>query len=377
MMKVILIDDERLALDHLEKRLKKIGQIDIAGKFRDPRKGMEAAMRDDVDAVFLDIHMPGMNGMEVAEQLLRAKPHVHIVFVTAYDHFAVQAFELNALDYVVKPVSMERLHMTVQRVRERVGLKGTEADSPGKPVKLNMFRKFAVVMEDGAVSTIQWRTAKAQELFLFALQNRGMLIRKSYLIEMLWPEFEPAKAYPQLYTTVYHIRKTLAPFGDRFQLTNHFEGYVLQLRDVELSSEIWERYIASGPELNERTIEAHRAIQKLNDGEYLQEFDYAWAEPERQRLKLLWLRAAAQLAQWYESRQPDEAIACYEEICARHPLGEEAHFALMKLYAAVGNPISAVRQYRLLSEMLQEELNEQPSAYITEWWEAWRACLRA
>jgi two-component SAPR family response regulator len=371
-MKAILIDDERLALNHLEKRLAKLGQVEIVGKHMDPRKGIEQIGQEDVDVVFLDIHMPELNGLELAEQLLAIKPFLNIVFVTAYDHFAVQAFELNALDYVVKPVSMERLKKTTQRVRDRLGIKDGETAVGGKPVKLNMFRQFAVEANDGQMSAIQWRTAKAQELFLYILQHRGQMVRKSFLVEMLWPEFEPAKAYPQLYTTVYHIRKTLSQFGERFHIANSLEGYVLHIQNVLLDVDQWEQHIVSGTPLTQDTIQTHREMMKLNDGEYLQEYDYWWAEPERHRIKLLWLRAALQIAAWYDSRQADEAIACYEEIYSRHPLGEEAYFALMKLYASAGNHVSVVRQYRLLTDTLMEELNEHPSSYITEWWEEWK-----
>ena len=66
--------------------------------------------------------------------------------------------------------------------------------------------------------------------------DRGQLVRKAALIDMLWPEFDMDKAYPQLYTAIYHIRKTLEPYNSRFQITNTREGYVLNMEDVELDT---------------------------------------------------------------------------------------------------------------------------------------------
>lgn len=376
-MKVLLVDDERLALNHLEKRLLKIGQVEVVGKLIDPRMAFKHIEEEQVDVVFLDIQMPEMNGIELAEQLASMKPELNIVFVTAYDHFAVKAFELNALDYVVKPVSMDRLSKTIQRIQSLLGKKKEEQVAADRPIRLNLFKSVVVESTDGQMQTIQWRTAKAQELFLYILQHRGQLVRKSILIEMLWPEFEPAKAYSQLYTTVYHIRKTLSAFGNRFHIANNLEGYVLHINDVSLDIDKWEQFVAACTAISPNNIDSYKEHMKLYEGDYLDTYDYWWAEPERQRLKLLWLQSASKLAEWYEQQQRiGEAAACLEEICSRSPLDESYYFALMKLYASVGNHVSVNRQYRLLCQVLMEELNERPSAYITDWFESWNAIAR-
>ena len=72
-----------------------------------------------MDIVFLDIQIPEINGIELAEQLLEMKPKLSIVFVTAFDNFAIKAFELNALDYILKPVRKERLLNTVERIKQK------------------------------------------------------------------------------------------------------------------------------------------------------------------------------------------------------------------------------------------------------------------
>ena len=129
-MKAILIDDEPLALDYLEHQLRDTQDLQIVGKYTDPATGKQAVEQTDaVDVVFLDIHIPEINGLELAEQLLERRPELHVVFVTAYDEYAIQAFELNASDYVLKPVRKERLHKTIERIRSRVDLDAASASN--------------------------------------------------------------------------------------------------------------------------------------------------------------------------------------------------------------------------------------------------------
>lgn len=372
-MKVIIIDDENLALNYLEHQLQSIADVDIAGKFADPFEGKRFALAEDIDVLFLDIHLPEINGIELAEQLLQYKPHLNIVFVTAYDEYAIKAFELNALDYIMKPVRKERLMITLERIHNRMGSRAPAGSGSGQgTLRMNMFQQLQIETGDRHLAPVRWRTAKAQELFLYLLQHREQFVRKSALIELLWPEYEPGKAYSQLYTAVYHIRKTLEPFDAHFHISNATEGYVLHLENMRLDVEEWERFIVSGKPVNDTTIGDYEVVMDLYQGDYLQDYEYWWAESERYRLKSLWLRTAFQLAEWYASgHRQDKAIEGYLKITNHYPLAEEAHFALMKIYGALENHSFVHRQYRLLATVLAEELNEQPSPYITEWYQQW------
>ena len=125
-MKALLIDDERLARNELRRLLAAFPEIEIAGEASQPRQARElmAAMRPDI--LFLDVQMPGETGMEFLESLEPPVPHV--IFTTAYDEFAVKAFELNAIDYLLKPVDPARLAAAVERLP---GLR--QAEAPRRP----------------------------------------------------------------------------------------------------------------------------------------------------------------------------------------------------------------------------------------------------
>lgn len=374
-MKAILIDDEPLALSYLERQLMKMDTIslEISGRFTNPYDALDLANHTKVDIAFIDIELPEINGIELAERLLEHYPGLMVVFVTAYQEYAVDAFELNAIDYIVKPVRFDRLSKTINRIisNHKVNLSNA---GPLQPIRMTMFKQVMIEepQSPGHFSLLQWRTAKAQELFLYLLQHRGQLVRKSFIVDLLWPDVDVNKAYSQLYTTIYHIRKTLTPYEKRFQIKSANDGYVLGLENVILDVAGW----SSSPEANpisENTLEHY--IEKISSytGDYLQEYDYWWAEGERQRLRQLWIHTAICLGQWYEAHQQfDEALTAYLHIRGLYPIEEKSSFALMKLYDKIRKPQKTLECYQELTEQLKEEFDEPPGYDIQQWFKEWK-----
>src|SRR5438046_9261582 len=117
-LSAFLIDDEPLALKRLARMLGATGRVEIVGSATDPAQGLREVAAQPVDVLFVDIHMPGLSGFQVVERI-PAGPAV--VFTTAHDQHAVQAFEVNAADYLLKPVERARLDATLERLASRRG----------------------------------------------------------------------------------------------------------------------------------------------------------------------------------------------------------------------------------------------------------------
>lgn len=111
--KALIIDDERLARNELNTLLKDFAEIEVIGEASNAKEGLEKIDSLQPDLIFLDIQMPGKTGFEMLQEL-DASPHV--IFVTAYDEYALKAFEVNALDYLLKPVEPKRLAETLQKL---------------------------------------------------------------------------------------------------------------------------------------------------------------------------------------------------------------------------------------------------------------------
>ena len=116
-LRVLIADDEQLARDELRFQLERFDDIDVVDQAADGPEALALAETLAPDLVLLDIQMPGLTGFEVARQLIERKISSHVVFVTAFDQYAIEAFEVNAIDYLLKPVEPARLSRTIQRVR--------------------------------------------------------------------------------------------------------------------------------------------------------------------------------------------------------------------------------------------------------------------
>lgn len=117
-MKVLLVDDEDLARERMSRLLQAMPELAVVGEAANGREALERIHQLQPDVVFLDIEMPVLNGLEVAACLQGAGPA--IIFVTAFDQYAIDAFNAQALDYLVKPVAMERLKQTVHRLKKQL-----------------------------------------------------------------------------------------------------------------------------------------------------------------------------------------------------------------------------------------------------------------
>jgi two-component system, LytTR family, response regulator len=117
MLKVIVVDDEHLARKGMMVRLREFPELEIIAECSNGQQAVDAICQFSPDLVFLDVEMPGLDGFAVLKQLQEKQVALpYIVFVTAYDHYAYNAFEVNALDYVLKPVEPERLKQAVDKV---------------------------------------------------------------------------------------------------------------------------------------------------------------------------------------------------------------------------------------------------------------------
>ena len=117
-LRVYLVDDERLAVDRLKRLLEATGRVTIAGASTDPEAALDFLSSHSVDVLFLDIQMPGLTGFELLERLDR---DVAVVFTTAYDRYAMDAFSVNSIDYLLKPIEPDRLERALDKVERFAG----------------------------------------------------------------------------------------------------------------------------------------------------------------------------------------------------------------------------------------------------------------
>ncbi|HAA25180.1 MAG TPA: DNA-binding response regulator [Ruminiclostridium sp.] len=181
MIRAIIVDDEKMALEQLRYALSQYKEISIAAEFSDPVEVLGKIRVLKPDVAFLDIDMPEINGFMLAEEIRDISPGTSIVFVTAYDDYAIKAFEINAVDYVLKPISRTRIDNTIQRViRKITGLEGKSIkgnDNLDKLIKQNIIRILAWEGENIKI-------LKPSDVLFFSIAKRNTIIitkQKKYL----------------------------------------------------------------------------------------------------------------------------------------------------------------------------------------------------
>lgn len=116
MIQVITLDDEQLALDNLNYILKKFEEIEVVLSTTSPAEVLDSLERLKPDLIFADISMPEINGMEIAERIMEQQLSAKIIFITAYEQYALDAFRVNAIDYILKPVTTSKIQHALNRL---------------------------------------------------------------------------------------------------------------------------------------------------------------------------------------------------------------------------------------------------------------------
>lgn len=160
--RAVLADDERLMREQLRARLAEVWpELQIVAEARNGREAVELVAQHRPDIVFLDIRMPGLTGVEAAREIAQMELGAdellpEVVFITAYDQYAVEAFEQGAADYVLKPAERQRLQVTVDRIRARLARRGS-ADEAGTPPLQQLLHDLAARLNPGgAPAHLQW-----------------------------------------------------------------------------------------------------------------------------------------------------------------------------------------------------------------------------
>jgi DNA-binding LytR/AlgR family response regulator len=176
--RAVLADDERLMREQLRARLAEAWpDLSIVAEARNGLEAVELVAQHRPDVVFLDIRMPGLTGVQAARQIAQMElgedellPEV--VFITAYDQYAVEAFEQGAADYVLKPAESERLARTAGRIRRRLASRGTADEDPGAPLQQLLHQLTARMNPGTAPRHLQWiQAAVGQELRMIPVQE--------------------------------------------------------------------------------------------------------------------------------------------------------------------------------------------------------------
>ncbi|SHO48493.1 response regulator [Anaerocolumna xylanovorans] len=364
-MRVLLVDDEEIALEVLERMLKKIGDIQILGKYTDPEKALARLKTEGADAVFLDLEMGGRHGLQFAQELLCMDSSPGVIFVTAYSQYAVDAFEVDAVDYLLKPVTMTRLERAVQKIEERQRLKRIQkVQSNGNKTNIwiHSLGAFQMFTEEEALVPMRWRTKKGKEMFCYLWLNKEKPVNKYRILEELWPEVALDKGTALLHTTVYQLRKVIKELQieDGLQYIN--DQYVLNLPIKSDLDELKDLLEETNP-----APEQMKRILELYEGDLFELDEYNWCIYERQSLKNTYLSCLQKYAEKNRKEFQNEIVEkCMQKMFKMDIYNERYVIMLINYYADTGNTKEMMEAYKYYCKVLWEDLGIVPSRKVIE-----------
>lgn len=354
-MKVIIIDDEQMAIDVLEILLNQIKGIEIVGKYTDPQMVLVDLPKLNADVAFIDMEMGNMHGLELAEMIQSTSPkYLEIVFVTAYPQFALEAFEVNAIDYLLKPVHQERLSQTMAKLDRRLGIyqkKQQQANQGKKDIFMQVMGSCHLFDANG--HEVKWRTKKVKELFVLLWQQKEIGIHRSELIVQLWPEITEDKATTHMHTTVYQLRKAIRNIGYEQPVILRNGRYIL---NIQVNSDLDQLDIHfTSANKNAAIIEN---ILKLYRGSYLEMEDYEWAFLKQEEIKNQLLDC---LEKFVINHKPLASQRKLLEICLKKmieldPYNEQYAYLFLDFYGKTKELPKMIALFQDIKEKWIEEL---------------------
>ncbi|MGD8397338.1 MAG: LytTR family DNA-binding domain-containing protein [Anaerolineae bacterium] len=213
-LRVLIVDDEAPARDRLRRLLSSMEQIEIVGEAEDGARAVEAIGRLAPDLVLLDVQMPGLDGFGVVEAL---EDPPAVIFVTAYDEYAIRAFEVHALDYLLKPFARERLEEAIHRAREAL------AESQDLAAQLRPL--------------LESLAAEGRSLDRLAVRDRDR-IRVLDASEVDWIGIEYAQVVVHVGECAYPVRHTLAELETRLDPKRFFRAHRSAIVNLDRVQEI-------------------------------------------------------------------------------------------------------------------------------------------
>ncbi|MCR8659834.1 response regulator [Paenibacillus endoradicis] len=231
MWRVIIVEDERPILDLHTRLLETYGPFQIMGRFESPFEALQEIPKLKLDALLLDIEMPRMTGLQLAQQLVESGIDLPVIFSTAHQQYAIEAFRVQALDYILKPMTPNTVRQLDSRLQKYYGLKPQITNNNQLHVQL-----YGQAYVRKGEHLVKWPTRITEELFYYFLLHEGKLCQKWRIIDDLWTNAEDKRALSNLYNTIYRMRQLFMELDIPIVFERMNDGYIMNTNNSILQA---------------------------------------------------------------------------------------------------------------------------------------------
>ena len=274
MINVAIIDDEKLAVDNLNHILTQFDELNVVGAFTEIEDLQSCLKENSIDLIFMDIEMPEINGLNLAAMIIEEYKNIEIVFVTAYNQYAVQAFEVSAVDYILKPLSIPRITKTIETIKRRL-----PKEAAGNKVFIKCFGGFDIYINDKLVN---FKVSKAKEILAYLINSMGKSLGWMTIADDVWPDaYDDKKLMNNFHVASFALRNFLNENG-----ISEIYDYSRNLYRVDITkfdcdfiklNNVYTQY------RKDKTIEENPVV--FDTGEYLEDLPYLWSFPVAEKVE--------------------------------------------------------------------------------------------
>lgn len=364
-MKIRLIDDEQPCLDELAWLLKQYEDIELSGMDTDPEKALKSVALHPPDAVFLDIDMPKIDGLELALMLQNISPGIIIVFVTAYAKYAFDAFKAHPLDFILKPVTQARLDECIGHLRNQYQLlHPLQVQSPS--FFIHCFGEFEFICN----WEVKWETRRVKTLLLYLIQKDGAPSSKAELLNVLFNSQKDKSTVHNLHMTIYRLKNLLHTLDPRHELVQISESNALVFSPGVCDYIDFIHFARENPIISEKNANEAIKILNLYKGMYLEKEPFEWADESASEAENEYERIALGLASCYiAADQFEKAEPVLTKLLRYNNLSEEAYTLLLDVALKTNDHKAYLARFDQYARVMKKELNQKPDAYYQNQYE--------
>lgn len=366
MLNAVIVDDELPVLNLLKIVLEKTGMVNVLQAFTNPIDALENINSINPDVIFLDIEMPEVNGLELASKLMEQDDERMIVFVTGYNQYALEAFRVNALDYLLKPVTRNSVEKSIFRLIKIKSFRNHKT-LPDSKKRIYCFGDFEV---HGNSGPIKWITRKVEEMLAYFVVHREVNVDAWVLGEILWPEEEPEKIKTNLHTALFRLRKTIKEEGLPIEIFSEKGGrgtYRCSLNRVWCDFMEFEENALQGIIPEKSNIEELERISSLYKEDLFSRKSYVWCEGKKESLRKYYINMLKYMARFYiEEGMYDTAVSALLKAATKDAYDEEIHRSLLLAYSKQKSRAALIRCHTEFKQILAEEMNIEPQSETRE-----------
>ncbi len=307
-MKAVIADDEFYAIQGLKMLLEEIDGIDVVATFEESSKLLTEIEDIRPDVLFLDIEMPQLNGFQVLERLTEINCIPNIIFVTAYTHYAVKAFEVNAIDYIVKPVVKSRLLKAIERIKPITEI------SCKNVIEINCFKQFRILDNKKDINS-GWRTRKAEELIAYLISENGSYVSKDKIAEALWPDQNRENALSNLYMAYYYIKRQEEKLGIKIPIESKRGKMRIDIEKISCDLIEFNKLIEQGYSASqEKMLLCLEKAAQLYQGTVFEDRYFSWATTIQSYYEIRYVDLLEKLIFQYRKQNNEQRTIFYEDI---------------------------------------------------------------